>query len=137
MRRSLPLFATALVALAVAGCGSSKSDSSTSGSSSTPSSTSTSTPAASPAPASGGAVAVKMQNIAFEPKNVTAKVGQKITWTNADSTDHNAVANKGASFKSKDFGKGGTYSYKLEKAGTISYECTIHPGMVGTITVTK
>jgi len=82
-------------------------------------------------------VAIKMQNIAFEPKSATAKVGQKVTWTNEDSTDHNVTAQAGETFKSKDFGKGGTYSYKLDKPGTIKYVCTIHPGMEATLTVTK
>ena len=76
-----------------------------------------------------------MQNIAFDPKAVTVKVGQKVTWTNDDSTDHNVTANSGADFKSKDFGSGGTFSFTPTKAGTINYVCTIHPGMTATLTV--
>jgi plastocyanin len=129
MRRIL-LALCAVVALAAAGCGSSNSSSTSSGSSS---GASTSTPAAS---SSGGGVAIKMQNIAFDPKAVTVKVGQKITWTNDDSTDHNVTANSGADFKSDNFGKGGTFSFTPTKAGTIKYVCTIHPGMDATLTVT-
>jgi len=129
MRRIL-LAVCAVVALAAAGCGSSNSSSTSSGSSS---GASTSTPAAS---SSGGGVAIKMQNIAFDPKAVTVKVGQKITWTNDDSTDHNVTANSGADFKSDNFGKGGTFSFTPTKAGTIKYVCTIHPGMDATLTVT-
>jgi plastocyanin len=77
-----------------------------------------------------------MQNIAFDPKAVTVKVGQKVTWTNDDSTDHNVTANSGADFKSDNFGKGGTFSFTPTKAGTIQYVCTIHPGMTATLTVT-
>ena len=76
-----------------------------------------------------------MQNIAFDPKAVTVKVGQKVTWTNDDSTDHNVTSDSGADFKSKDFGKGATFSFTPDKAGTINYVCTIHPGMKATITV--
>ena len=131
MRRILPALC-AVVALAAAGCGSSNSSSTSSGSSS---GGSTSTPAAASSSSSGG-VAIKMQNIAFDPKAVTVKVGQKITWTNDDSTDHNVTADSGASFKSKDFGTGGTFSFTPTKAGTITYECTLHPNMKGaTITV--
>jgi plastocyanin len=129
MRRILLALCT-VVALAAAGCGSSNSSSTSSGSSS---GASTSTPAAS---SSGGGVAIKMQNIAFDPKAVTVKVGQKITWTNDDSTDHNVTANSGADFKSDNFGKGGTFSFTPTKAGTIKYVCTIHPGMDATLTVT-
>ena len=122
--RRLVLLLCAAVALAAAGCGSSNDNSSSS---------STSTPAAS---SSGGGVAIKMANIAFAPKDVTVKVGQKITWTNDDSTDHNVTADSGADFKSKDFGKGGTFEFTATKAGKITYECTLHPNMKGaTITV--
>ena len=117
----------AVVALATAGCGGSNSGSTSSGSSS-----SASTGAAS---SSGGGVTIKMQNIAFDPKAVTVKVGQKITWTNDDSTDHNVTADSGADFKSDNFGKDGTFEFTPDKAGTIKYECTIHPGMTATLTV--
>src|SRR4051794_6807430 len=112
----LPLALTA--SLAAAGCGSSSS------------SDSNSTPAAAPA-ASGGGVAIDMKNIAFSPKDATAKVGQKVTWTNKDSVDHNVIANNGA-FKSDDFGQNGTYSFTPTKAGKIEYQCTLHPGMTAT-----
>ena len=126
MRRILPALC-AVVALAAAGCGSSNSNSTSSGSSS-----SGSTAAAS----SSGGVAIKMQNIAFAPKDVTVKVGQKITWTNDDSVDHNVTADSSADFKSKDFGKGATFEFTPDKAGKITYECTLHPNMKGaTITV--
>jgi plastocyanin len=119
----------AVVALAAAGCGSSNSGSTSSGSSS---SASTSTPAAS---SSGGGVTIKMQNIAFDPKAVTVKVGQKVTWTNEDTVDHNVTSQSGETIKSDNFGKGGTFSFTPKKAGTIKYVCTIHPGMTATLTV--
>jgi plastocyanin len=117
----------AVVALAAAGCGSSNSSSTSSGSSS-----SASTGAAA---SSGGGVAIKMQNIAFDPKAVTVKVGQKVTWTNDDSVDHNVTSQSGETIKSDNFGKGGTFSFTPKKAGTIKYVCTIHPGMTATLTV--
>ena len=128
MRRIL-LALGAVVALAAAGCGGSDSNSTSSASSS---SAPASTAAAS---SSGGGVTIKMQNIAFDPKAVTVKVGQKITWTNDDSTDHNVTADSGADFKSDNFGKDGTFEFTPDKAGTIKYECTIHPGMTATLTV--
>lgn len=116
--------------LVVAGCGGSSSKSS--------SNTTSSSQAATPAPAAaGGALAVKMQNIQFSPKSITAKVGQTVKWSNDDSVDHNVTATSGATFKSSTIGAGGTYSFKPTKAGTIQYSCTIHPGMVGTLVVTQ
>jgi plastocyanin len=124
MRRIL-LVLCAVVALAAAGCGGNDDDGGAS-------SGSTSAPAAA---SSVGGVAIKMQNIAFDPKAVTVKIGQKITWTNDDTTDHNVTADSGADFKSDDFGKGATFEFTPDKAGTIKYECTLHPGMTATITV--
>ncbi len=118
----------------LAGCG---SDSKKSSSASTPAAAPASTSPA-PAPAAGGGVvAVQMKNTAFNPAQVTAKVGQTVKWTNEDPFAHNVKADAGENFKSSNFSQGGTYSYKLDKAGLISYVCTIHPGMKGTITVTK
>ena len=126
MRRIL-LALCAVVALAAAGCGGSNGSSTSSGSSS-----GASTAAAS---SSGGGVAIKMQNIAFDPKAVTVKVGQKVTWTNEDTVDHNVTSQSGETIKSDNFGEGGTFSFTPKKAGTIKYVCTIHPGMTATLTV--
>jgi plastocyanin len=128
MRRillALPLYAA--LALAFAGCGGGN------GGGSTATSAATSSAAAS----SGGEVEIKMQNIQFDPKNVTVKVGQKVKWVNEDSVDHNVTANSGASFKSDNFGKGGSFEFTPDKAGTIKYVCTIHPGMTATLNVTQ
>jgi plastocyanin len=76
-----------------------------------------------------------MQGIQFAPTSQAVKVGQKVTWTNEDSVDHNVTANSGASFKSSNFGQGSTFSFTPTKAGTIKYTCTLHPGMNGTLTV--
>ena len=124
MRRILvALCAVLALTLGVAACGG-DDDSGGGGSTST-----------SAAATSGGGVTIKMQNIQFAPKDTTVKVGQKVTWTNDDSTDHNVTADSGADFKSKDFGKGSTFEFTADKAGTIKYECTLHPGMTATITV--
>lgn len=123
--RRIVLLLCAAGALAAAGCGS--SNNSGSGSSSTPAASSSS---------SSGEVAIKMQNIAFDPKAVTVKVGQKVTWTNDDSVDHNVTSQSGETIKSQNFGKGATFSYTPTKAGAIKYVCTLHPGMDATLTVT-
>jgi plastocyanin len=130
MRRPL-LFLAAVAAVAVAGCGSSSS-SSDSVSTSTP--PAASTPADTPA-GSGSTITIEMKNIQFVPKDITAKVGQTIRWVDLDSVEHNVVADSGADFKSDVFGQDGTFSWTATKPGKVTYECTLHPGMVGTITV--
>jgi len=76
-----------------------------------------------------------MKNIAFDPKEITVKVGEEITWVNDEPIDHNVVATSGAEFTSEIFGEGGEFKFTPKEAGTIEYECTLHPGMVGTVTV--
>jgi plastocyanin len=128
MRRIL-LLLCAVVALAAAGCGGNDDDSSSDTGAASSSSTSESSSS------DGGAVAIQLKGFQFEPKDVTVKVGQKITWTNADTANHNVTADSGADFKSDDFGEGGTFEFTADKAGKIAYECTLHPGMKATITV--
>jgi len=78
---------------------------------------------------------VTMENIQFAPTALTVKVGQTVTWVNEDSVDHNVLAQSDPKLKSPLFGKGKSFKYTATKAGTISYVCTVHPGMEGTLTV--
>ncbi len=130
--RSFLVIPLTAAALAVAGCGDDDSDTA---------STASDPPAAESAPSTsapadeGGAVEVGMKGLQFEPKDVTVKVGQTVSWKNLEDVGHNVVAEEGADFESDTFGKDGTYQFKPEKAGSVKYVCTIHPGMEGTITV--
>jgi plastocyanin len=128
--KRIPLLLLAVVALAAAGCGSSSSDNSNSASTPAPAATTDTGTSAT----SGGTVTIDMKNIAFDPKSVTVKVGQTVKWTNSDDAPHNVT---GGPLKSKTFGKGGSFEYTPKKAETISYVCTIHPGMKATLTVTS
>ena len=78
---------------------------------------------------------VSMKSLHFHPDHVQVKVGQPVTWRNDEGVPHNVVAKSGADFESKTFGKDSTFSYTPGQAGTIKYECTLHPGMEGTLTV--
>jgi plastocyanin len=115
MRRLLP--ALALLVL-LAGCGSSDGD----GGGGTAATLAPGTP-------------IEMKSLRFKPENVQVPVGQEITWHNDESVPHDVKANEGASFSSKTFGKDGTYNWTPDKAGTVKYECTLHPGMEGEIEV--
>ena len=76
-----------------------------------------------------------MKEVRFMPDRLTIKVGETVTWRNEEALDHNVVAQKGAKFRSRAFGQGGTYTFAPERAGTIDYVCTLHPGMDGQIVV--
>jgi plastocyanin len=102
-----------------------------------------STPNANPAPAeakpadqaASGNVDIQMKDFAFNPKELTIKVGTKVTWTNMDSAGHDVKAEDG-SWGSDTLKSGQTFSMVFDKAGTFPYVCTFHPGMVGTLIVT-
>ena len=86
-------------------------------------------------PASGS-VNIEMSGFAFSPKELTVKVGTKVTWTNLDSAGHDVKATDG-SWGSGTLTNGQTFSMVFDKEGTFAYVCTFHSGMTGTIIVTK
>jgi plastocyanin len=134
----LPVLAVAALA---AGCGGSSGGSnSSSGSASygskpaakdTPAATKT----AAAATNTGAGTTVTIANFAFAPNDIKAKVGEKITFVNKDSTAHTATATEGAKFDSGSLAQGASFSYVAKRAGTIKFVCSFHPNMTGTITV--
>ncbi|HEX8075817.1 MAG TPA: plastocyanin/azurin family copper-binding protein [Thermoleophilaceae bacterium] len=76
-----------------------------------------------------------MKDLEFHPDVVQVKVGDAVTWRNDDTVDHNVTARNGARFASRAFGSGGTYRFTPKQAGTVTYVCTLHPGMNGRIEV--
>ena len=133
----LPLTLLACLALAaggvLAGCGDDGDDSS--GSASPP-------PAAAPPPpppasaASGDPVKVTMKSLKYVPEEITAKVGQKISWENTDGDiPHTVTASDGADFDSGNMDGGDTFEFTPTEAGEIAYFCKIHSNQKGSITV--
>lgn len=79
-------------------------------------------------------VAVDIKDFAFSPVTVTVAIGTTVTWTNEDSSTHTIVSQSGG-FNSGDLSKGATFSHTFTAAGDFEYHCSIHPSMVGHITV--
>jgi plastocyanin len=101
------------------------------------SSSSPQTPTA-PAP-NGPAVSIPkgaevLGNQAFAPDSLDVTAGSTVTWTNTDSVTHTSTSDNGA-WNSGNIGSGKQFSVSFPTAGTFSYHCTIHPGMVGTVVV--
>jgi plastocyanin len=112
---------------AVVGCGSSYSAPSP-------------TPSPGPSPSNSGAPAsivggasTRTTN-AYSPNPITVNVGGSVTWTNNDTTTHTSTGNDG-SWNSGAIAPGASFSRTFPSAGSFPYHCTIHPGMVGTVTV--
>lgn len=79
---------------------------------------------------------VTISNFAFSPKQLSVKVGTKVTWTNSDSVAHTVTSNDGF-FESGTLSTGGAYSYVFPVPGTYNYHCAIHPSMTATVVVTQ
>jgi amicyanin len=97
----------------------------------TPKATPQATQAAGTPTAQGASVEIK--NFAFDPKTVTVKVGQTVTWTNQDSAAHTVTGDGG--IDSGDLSKGKSYSKTFDTEGTFDYHCTPHPQMTGQVIV--
>jgi plastocyanin len=115
-----------VVLFAAAGCGSGTSSTSRPGAL-------TNTGAAT----SAGAVQVTINNFAFSPVVVQARVGETVVWVNDDAPPHNVTYVSGPSFTSSStvMKTGAKFSVKLGQAGRIRYYCTLHPWMKATIVV--
>jgi plastocyanin len=89
----------------------------------------------------GGGAQVSMQNIQFDPKDITVKPGETITFTNDESIPHDVHKQSGpdgdfASGPDGGMQQGDTFKLKLDTPGKYDYVCHVHaPGMAGTITV--
>ena len=107
-------------------------------------SSASSSSSAAPASAVGGAslgspsqTVKATDSLDFEPASITAKVGDVVQWTNTGTMPHNITFDTAASADDTAFGPGNTWEVKFSQPGTYKYQCTTHPGMTGTITVTQ
>lgn len=74
---------------------------------------------------------VAVRDYEFEPDNLTVEAGGSVTWVWDGRALHNVT---GEGFQSDDQDSG-TFRHTFEQPGTYSYNCTIHPGMVGSVVV--
>jgi plastocyanin len=116
----VPHLAAALVVItAVAGCGGSTSQG-------------TVKPSGTSQPKSG---AITIANFKFAPGTLTVKRGTRVIVTNHDSAAHTATADDGKSFDTGDISDGASATFTVDRAGTYSYHCAIHPFMKATLVV--
>jgi plastocyanin len=88
-----------------------------------------------------------LTDTAMSPNPIEVTVGQTVVWTNDDSAFHTVTSgiagapDAGKAFDSGLAGptaltaKGKTFEHKFDTAGEYPYFCTLHPAMVGTVTV--
>ena len=99
-------------------------------------------PTPSPSPAPGGPSssvtipvgAQSLGNRAYMPSEVDVAVGATVTWMNTDSVAHTSTSDA-PGWDSGIVAPNRQFSVAFQNAGTFSYHCAIHPGMVGTVVV--
>lgn len=77
---------------------------------------------------------VIMEGVQFSPSDLTVKAGDTVTWINRDPFPHTATADRGQ-FDSRAIEPGQSWTFSPKKAGSLSYGCTYHPTMKGTLRV--
>lgn len=82
------------------------------------------------------AYAITIKDFAFTPRDLTIRVGSKVTWTNKDEEPHK-IAEANSAFASQPLDTDGDFSYEFDTPGTYEYFCTLHPRMTGKIIVEK
>lgn len=78
---------------------------------------------------------VSVGNNFFNPNSVTVAVGGTVTWNwNSGAVTHNVTFQTAGA--PADIGNTSTGSFPrtFPSAGTFQYECTLHPGMSGSVT---
>lgn len=77
---------------------------------------------------------VKIENLAFEPKELTIQKGESVEWQNQDLVPHTATEAAGV-FDSDLISAGASWARRFEAAGDFTYRCKLHPNMIGVIHV--
>jgi plastocyanin len=92
----------------------------------------------------GRTVYVTMKGLAFAPKTIHVRTGDRVVWRNRDNVGHNVTTQEDPSgvnlvgLASPTIKPGGAYAYVAHYAGNALYVCTIHPTtMRARIVVTK
>ncbi len=81
----------------------------------------------------GTMVTVRIQGLAFVPKEVTVSQGQTVRWVNFDAAPHTTTsgspggANLGSVWRSSRLGNGATFDWQFNEVGEFVYFCELHP----------
>ncbi|PYK12256.1 MAG: hypothetical protein DME64_17020 [Verrucomicrobia bacterium] len=80
---------------------------------------------------------IEIKDFAFNPKTITVKAGEKITWINRDEEPHTVVSVEKQFKKSTALDTDQEFTITAGTPGTYTYYCSVHPKMTGTIVVEK
>lgn len=86
--------------------------------------------------AGAGSRTVTLKDVAFSPKTLSVSKATKVIFAfRDDGTTHNVKSTGSKRFTAIGNRTSGSPSRTFSRAGTYRYECTLHPGMTGRITV--
>lgn len=88
-----------------------------------------------PAGHAGGSAHVAIRNFAFEPAQITVKVGQPVRWKNDDGAPHGVAFRKGGPAGMDLMLPGQDFTQSFDKPGVYDYACSVHPYMTARVTV--
>jgi plastocyanin len=77
---------------------------------------------------------VQITKTGFVPKTVTINANDAVTWKNADTVNHQVVAN-GGQFASPILAPGKSYTHTFDRGGTFHYHDALHSTLKGTVVV--
>jgi len=80
-----------------------------------------------------GPVVIKAEGTLWKPAEVTVAVGDTVTWKAEKGLLHDLVGEDDVKHDAADEF---TFSHTYDEAGDYDYQCTLHAGMKGTVTVT-
>jgi plastocyanin len=80
---------------------------------------------------------VAISEFLFGPEKIVVKAGQTITWTNVDDSPHQVTVQGDSTLRTPVVLKGQSTQLQFDHPGAYGYICGLHPGMKGTIEVTK
>jgi plastocyanin len=77
---------------------------------------------------------VTIDGTRFQPDDLVIEPGDSVVWINRDPFPHTVTGTAGT-FDSKEIQPGSSWTYKAPKKGEVTYICTLHPTMKGTLRV--
>lgn len=82
----------------------------------------------------GKTYTVTIENMQFNPQELTVHRGDRIVWVNKDLFPHTATAARNA-FDSGSIAAGASWRYVAVRKGEYPYGCSFHPTMKARLTV--
>jgi plastocyanin len=84
----------------------------------------------------GDANTIVLKDFHFSPMSLTVPAGMTVVWKNLDGEPHTVVSDTGV-FRSGGLDQNDSFTFQFDRPGTYRFFCSIHPSMMGTITVNK